>query len=205
MSQIWDPNVLGPFDRCFRCFAREDDSRGFCLGCGRLYASCLPDEPVDGRTCFVHSGQAATRFCSLCARPICDECMAREGFSFTAFAPTPFCRVCIADSENLERAFLARIEGSGVCAKHVGRAAARRCLTCKLPHCDECLYYFDKGWFRQRLGDGPYCLGCFRAARIGRSRKWLSARDVSADGQLCIRRSNNPIETNAERRRGSSA
>ena len=160
----YDPNVVGPFDVCIRCFTPSADERTYCLNCGRNGTFFdLPGQP-SRQMCFVHAQTSASIFCTLCARPICTECKDREGFSFIAVRSTPQCRSCLDDMERIEAGFFLRLSKAGVCAKHAHKPAQAACIECQLPLCNSCQYFRKRGFLFHREV-GPYCLACYRSAK----------------------------------------
>jgi len=176
----WDPTVIGPLDRCLRCWTPVSTDRGYCRTCGKT--TLVFSTPVDaqGQACFRHADRVASRFCCLCSRPICEECKAKETFPMTTVASLWHCRECVAESSGLESEFFATLKRAGSCAKDGDTPAAFSCKTCSLPLCLSCAYFTAKGLFRKRVDDGPFCLACFRMATLLRSRQhWFSGHDVS--------------------------
>jgi hypothetical protein len=181
---VIDPTKIGPFDRCLVCFTPKSDDYTYCMTCGRIGAwRSIIGEPQSGTACTFHPNVSATTFCVICGKPVCAGCVEREGFSLTGGFPTPQCRECLRRSEELEKKYREQLEHDKVCAKHAGEPAALRCIKCRLPHCESCLYFTTTGWRRKKLGIGPLCLGCFRTATSGNER-WISLREAKASGLL---------------------
>src|SRR5262249_40450026 len=161
---VIDPTKIGPFDRCIVCFTPKSDDYTYCMTCGRISQFlAITDEPQSGTACTFHPNVCATTFCVLCGKPICASCLEREGVSLISGQRTPQCRECLRRSEDPEKQYRERLEHEKVCAKHAGEPAALRCIECRLPHCESCLYFTTTGWTRKKLGIGPLCLGCFRS------------------------------------------
>jgi hypothetical protein len=161
----YDERVVGPAGRCLRCFTPRSDSRAYCLRCGKHEGWFeTPDEAPSGR-CAFHPTKRAARYCALCSRPVCADCIEREGRSFLMGVPTTQCKACIADMARIEEEFFAELGRTGKCAKHSEKDAFYRCLGCELPLCASCDYYIRRPplWRRR----GPYCLVCYRMACLG--------------------------------------
>ncbi len=160
----YNHKVVGPFDRCIRCFTPRNDERAFCLSCG--HSGHFFQTPVrqPSEHCFAHPGTIAAEYCVLCTRPVCVDCVEQEGFSLVAVRPTPQCRYCLAEIKRIEAKFFARLDKSGACAKHSNKRAHSKCISCGLPLCDSCDYYCRRGLLLRKKG--PYCLACFRVARL---------------------------------------
>ena len=176
-SRVIDPTQIGPLDRCLRCFVPRSDRYSYCLGCGHLGAFFAITECPWQVCCKYHSNTVAIAYCSCCTEPICEQCQARCGISLMSGLSTPQCFQCLDEMSKLENGFLARLEQASVCAKHPHETAELRCKSCNLLHCDSCLYFMTKGLFGNRIGDGPFCLPCFRfrTAFSGLRHKWMSA------------------------------
>lgn len=161
----YDANVIGPFDRCIRCFTPSSDARAYCMTCGhkgRFFD--LTESPV-GQTCFVHPQAIASVYCTLCKRAVCADCNRHEAFSFIAVRHMPQCSVCINDMKEIEASYFTRLSKSGVCAKHEGRLATSECVVCQLPLCSSCEYFGQKGFLFLKK-TGPYCLACYRTNKV---------------------------------------
>ncbi len=185
--EVIDPNRLGPLGVCFICFHPRTDGLGYCQNCGNQHSFIMVDEDARRFPCVHHPGAIASAFCSACGEPICSACYEGHGTSMLTGEPTHFCFPCIAEMKRLNDAFLARTKAAGHCAKHPKREASLICRSCGIPHCDPCMYYKTAGMFRKRLGDGPYCLPCFRMATptAGSGREhWISAIDARKKGWL---------------------
>ena len=186
-SFVIDPTKIGPVDRCLVCFTPKSDVYTYCMTCGHISGFLsITDKPQSGTSCTFHPNVCATTFCVLCGKPICAGCIEREGYSMVGFFSTPQCRECIRRSEELEKNYRERLERQKVCAKHSDEPAALRCIECRLPHCESCLYFTTTGWTRKRLEIGPLCLGCFRSKTIsGDARqRWISLREAKASELL---------------------
>jgi hypothetical protein len=184
----YDPTTVGPAGRCLVCFTVDSDAVAYCTNCGHIgmvFAVRRGLRP--GQACAYHPAVAAKGICSLCAEAICSSCLEVDGISLVRGSQNLRCVTCIERSGRLEISFRARLEQSRQCAKHADRAAAARCKTCRLPHCPACLYFTRKGWLRKRLGDGPYCLICFRLAAIanfGARERWITLQKAKEMGLL---------------------
>lgn len=179
---IWDPNEIGPFDRCSRCFTEFTDNYAFCSHCGRISTVFQTQCDASEDKCHNHPSRNAIGYCCLCSQPICVECNNEEKqhFSFTAgFRDLFYCHECMDKCKAIEKTFLEKISKSGFCAKHHDHKAAFKCIKCGSPICPYCSYFKNAGWFRRKLGEGPYCLRCFRSATYkgGRSR-WISGKEA---------------------------
>jgi hypothetical protein len=81
--------------------------------------------------------------------------------------------------EETEKKFFHSMKATNRCSKHHNANATDVCKKCGLPHCDRCLYYKDTGLTKPKIGEGPFCLACFRLAIHGENRKyWLSAYEA---------------------------
>jgi hypothetical protein len=105
LSHIIDPNQIGPFDRCLTCFTPNSHNFTFCQTCGHIHGFFNVPYDAYNEYCFVHKNVLAVTYCTLCGRPICKECIEREGFSFIGGRHTPMCRSCIDKSNKLETEF----------------------------------------------------------------------------------------------------
>lgn len=178
-ASSWNPDVAGPLDRCVRCWTSIMQDVAYCPTCGHVSPSfnSLPLE--HGERCFVHNDRAAEWTCCLCQRPICRECCARETNPLTTFGPLWHCRECINAAKMKEAKFFETLGTKKCCAKHRDVAMEFCCKTCGIPLCRSCTYFGAKGIFKRRPGAGPYCLGYFRTATIGRKRnRWFSGHDI---------------------------
>jgi len=176
----WDPNDYGPTDVCLRCFApiSGQDDYAFCTRCGKISTVFDVPEQVQGH-CHYHTVEKAVGHCALCTKPICEECVEYTTKPFLPPASQHHCRHCVQRATSIERQFFERIASARVCAKHEEVSAAYMCKKCGLPLCPPCAYFRKKGLLRPRLGDGPYCLICFRQTFFGSNRKrWLSGTQV---------------------------
>jgi hypothetical protein len=176
----WDPNVVGPVDRCLRCWTPIAQDLAYCATCGHatLVFHSLPLE--DGEPCSVHNDRAAEWTCCLCERPICRECCALETHPFTTVGPLWHCQHCIDAAKAIEAKYFRTLAERNCCSKHTDLPTAFTCKRCGLPLCLSCAYFTAKGLFKKRVNDGPYCLGCFRMATVGRERGvWFSGHDLA--------------------------
>jgi B-box zinc finger len=182
---VIDPTKIGPVNRCLICFAGKSKEVAYCENCGHMGSFFGFDDPPSGAACAFHPNVPAKRFCALCGKPICADCTEREGVSLVSLDPTPQCRACLRRSAELEKAFHERLEREKVCAKHSDESAALRCVECRLPHCERCLYFTTIGWMGKRLGIGPLCLVCFRMKTLSSGREsWISLPEARAKGLL---------------------
>lgn len=183
-----DPNELGPFGICFRCYAPRSDERSYCTRCGHLYGFMVADKILARRRCKLHPESLATNFCSGCAEPMCDTCLNTEhrGVSMASGQSTQFCPDCLRNMADLDKQFREALKISGSCAKHATHPATFTCDGCSLPHCDACGYFTVKEHlFRRSLGVGPLCLPCFRMATTGDDRRrWASLMDKGRINRL---------------------
>ncbi len=176
----WDPNVVGPLDRCTRCWTPLTHDIAYCVTCGHvsLAFNSLPLE--NGERCSFHTNSAAEWTCCLCQRPICKVCCARETNPFTAAGPLWHCHECVEASNKIEADFLKAVVTKNYCIRHREMPQAFSCKRCGTQLCLSCTYFTVKGLIKKRPADGPYCLGCFRLATVGRSRgKWFSGHDIA--------------------------
>ena len=181
---IWDPNEVGPFDRCFKCFTPYNDDFAFCLFCGHVSTAFDTPREVTGATCHKHSGDQAIGFCCLCAEPICDDCKENEHYSIAGgLRDLYYCCSCVRKAEDIKKEFQKKTKEQRLCAKHHDTKASFECIECGFSMCNNCAYFIKKGWFRKKIGDGPYCLSCFRSGTIkgGRSR-WISGKEATEKG-----------------------
>ena len=75
---IWNPEEVGPFDRCIRCFTKVNDDFAFCLNCGQkglVFDNSLESEEIK---CHNHYDKNAIAYCCLCKKPICEKCNVKE-------------------------------------------------------------------------------------------------------------------------------
>jgi len=181
-GSTWDPNVIGPLDRCLRCWTPVREAPAYCQFCGKtagVFNTDAEDSPTN-ESCFYHNGRSATCFCCVCAEPICSECKANKTTPFSLMlAEVWHCRTCVDSAARLEKEYFERIERDGCCSKHVDVIASFHCKKCDLPLCLSCSYFSSVGIFRKRIGDGPFCIGCLRTAFMGSERKkWFSGHDM---------------------------
>src|SRR5207249_3312389 len=93
--------------------------------------------------------------------------------------PVLFCVHCRNKEAEIESSYFYFLKKNKCCAKHRDRKAEYQCKKCLLTLCPVCTYFKLKGLFRKRLGDGPYCLVCFRLTFSGHDRKrWISGYDI---------------------------
>jgi hypothetical protein len=184
-SGVIDPNQVGPFHVCLRCFTPESDELTFCQMCGRIKGFFQTPLEIHGEHCFVHNTVLASTYCVLCGRPICRECNEREGVSFVSGLPTPQCRSCLDKSRKLEADFLDAIKHNQSCTKHRDRSGTFTCVSCSLPHCPQCSYFLTGGLFKPRIKAGPYCLACFRTSHAHQTRRrWMSGARILTAGLM---------------------
>jgi hypothetical protein len=180
-----DPTVAGPFDVCLRCLSPRDDNVAYCRRCGHLDDHIFVNAPAQHHRCANHPSVEASAFCSTCGRPICSSCGEARGYFASVGLPTYLCPSCRDDMQRIAGLFLREAQETGHCVKHRDRPATFICVGCSLPHCDACGYYKLKGFFRNRLGSGPYCLLCFRTATLSSIRKrWVSVLRARRHGWL---------------------
>jgi hypothetical protein len=176
----WNPNVIGPLDRCLRCWMPIAQDLAYCATCGHvsLIFNSLPMEW--GERCCFHSNHAAEWTCCLCRRPICKECCAHETNPFTTFGPLWHCRQCIDDAKAIDARFFKTLAATNCCVKHRDVAMAFKCKKCALPLCSSCTYFTVRGILKRRPINGPFCLACFQMATLGnRWSRWFSGHDVA--------------------------
>lgn len=187
-ERIWNPSEIGPFGHCMKCFEPLGEDFAYCSRCGHV--STVFDTPAEatGIRCQRHTTVNAIAYCCLCADPICERCNSKDsqGFSMAAgFRELYRCVRCVQERKELERQFKEHTEQHGACAKHRDTKAIFDCIRCDLLLCNQCSYFRNKGWIRKRLGDGPYCLACFRSVTLGGGRAgWISGREASERGFL---------------------
>jgi hypothetical protein len=174
-SYAWDPNDYGPDNACLRCFApiSPQDEYAFCTRCGEISTVFDMPEKTKGR-CEYHFDRTAIGYCVLCAKPICSDCVDYTTRPFWPPIPRHHCKRCVQLAKTTEQRFFDHLGASGVCAKHEGVLAAHICKKCGLPLCPPCACFRKRGLLRVHLGDGPYCLVCFRQTFFGHDRRrWL--------------------------------
>ena len=185
-QDTWDPNEVGPFDKCIKCFTPYNNDFAFCSFCGHV--STVFDTPRDatGEKCHKHKRVQAIGFCCLCAEPICDDCKEKEHYSIAGgFRDLYYCRSCVRKAEDIKNEFKNKTKEQRLCAKHHDSKASFECVECGLSICSKCAYFTNKGLFRKKLGDGPYCLACFRSATIKGGRSgWISGKVAIEKGLL---------------------
>ena len=176
----WNPNVVGPLDRCPRCWAPVAQDFAYCYTCGKT-SLVFKSLPVEHRgQCYRDGTHPAEWTCCLCRQPICRQCCARETNPFTGAGPLWHCRQCVDAASAIETTFFALLSATRCCSKHRDIPAAFACKDCKLPLCLSCAYFTSKGILARKVGDGPYCLGCFRTFTVmHRRRRWFSGHDVA--------------------------
>jgi hypothetical protein len=177
--KIYDPSKAGPFGLCYRCFTAYSDEFGFCLVCGYMTHHFADSDEHEGRTCVNHTSTQANACCCLCGKPICVACLEREGYSISAASCLPCCRGCCQLASETERKYRATLAAQNCCSKHMNVKARFACQKCSMPLCEFCAYFKRRGVLRKKLGEGPYCLACFRHMTVdgGRSR-WVSGFDA---------------------------
>jgi len=148
--------------QCSRCKSIYANSQSYCTTCGYFGLFFEVPARMSGEDCFRHIGLPASRFCVLCARPICDECRAREGFSFLSLVPTTQCIECVTTMEALQAAYFSNLRSAGFCPNHPKAPLQHSCISCGLSFCDECLAFTSRGLLRRRPDAGPYCRTCFQ-------------------------------------------
>jgi hypothetical protein len=177
-NEIWDPNEIGPTDRCIKCFTPYNDDYAFCSYCGHISTVFKTPYEISRVKCYKHSDQNAIGYCCLCAEPICDECNSKDDqhFSFTAgFKDLYYCKDCKTKQKEIEHNFNETTIKQGLCSKHHNIKAQFECIKCGLILCSNCAYFTNRGWFRKRIGKGPYCLACFRVETVKGGRVgWIS-------------------------------
>jgi B-box zinc finger len=183
---VIDPTTVSPADRCITCFQPITRTFSYCENCGTTRAFGF-DDLSPGQRCINHPTVAATAICSSCNKPVCDDCTGKRGKDLFGGFDWAECKNCLARIDELQKSFRKRLEEKKVCAKHPNQMASFRCVKCKLPHCEACLY-FTRKLFRTRLAKGPFCLKCFRWETLGRNsgarKTWISAREAIATGLL---------------------
>jgi hypothetical protein len=182
-DSVIDPSKLGPLGVCLVCFTPRSHDVSFCKRCGKLFGFLATDDPHQGASCAYHPASLAFTACTLCGRMICSACLEREGFSLLGGLKTPQCGNCVARMEGLAKSYNEEINHKKVCAKHPHRVTMFRCLNCRLPHCETCLYFTRNRWFRTKVGAGPFCLICFRMKTVGADRKnYISLKELRENG-----------------------
>ncbi len=176
---IWAPNVVGPLDRCIRCFTLHSDDSAFCGWCGKISTVFKTKFDTTNVFCHAHNRRGAVAYCCLCQKPICNDCVEKEHWSFAAGDQLFQCKSCLLKSQELEESFKRNLRTGEFCPKHREVKAVFLCSACGIPSCPYCSYFVDAGWLRKKLGDGPFCLSCFRTATQKRQRKaWISGREA---------------------------
>jgi hypothetical protein len=176
----WNPNVVGPLDRCSRCWTPIGHDLAYCATCGLVSLSfhSLPVE--EGRPCGFHNGRAAEWTCCLCQTPICKSCCDHETNPMSAVAPHWHCRHCVTGAKSAETGFFETLAEKRCCSRHMLLPMAFTCKSCDLPLCLSCSYFTAKGVFKKKPHEGPYCLRCFRMATLGGKRDvWFSGHDIA--------------------------
>jgi hypothetical protein len=181
-GSTWDPNVVGPIDRCLRCWTPIRDAPAYCQTCGKttpLFNTAV-ELPVN-KSCFYHQERAAACFCCACVKPICSECQAYKTTPFSLMlAEVCHCRNCVDSAGLIEKEYFKRLEKDGCCAKHSDILASFQCKKCALPLCLSCSYFSSVGFLRKRIGDGPFCVACFRRSFTDTKHKaWFSGHDLA--------------------------
>lgn len=179
--RIWDPTVVGPTDRCLRCFSPSGAEFIVCKRCGHASGTLAVPLDVTGVSCHQHRDKPAAAYCGWCGRPVCAACIERQGINLIGIGARTYCKECVALQQATEATFFEGLRRSGACAKHADRPATARCTACQLPVCDLCSYFILGGVFRKRVHSGPLCLTCFRL-RIGRERgHWIAGVDLPSE------------------------
>ena len=177
---VVDPTEVGPFDVCLRCFTPHNDHVNYCKGCGQIGPASLYRDPGKINNCINHVSAVTEDFCGLCAEPICKACQAHRTDPFSSPVPIYYCAKCLSDASVIEHDYFERLKVSGVCAKHGDHAARFHCKSCTLVLCPSCAYFHLRGIFMRQVGDGPFCLTCFRQSMFLKSRKrWISGARVT--------------------------
>jgi len=178
--RVYDPDKIGPTDRCLRCWVRHGDRVNYCENCGKIGPAAHYWDFDHTYYCVHHPTVQTREFCGLCAEPVCNDCQERRTEPLSSPAPIPWCFTCVRTSGETEQRFLQKLDTSGVCAKHTNQPSRFVCKSCALPLCPACAYYHVVGIFRRRHGEGPYCLTCFRFSRVTSGRRgWLSGTTLA--------------------------
>lgn len=162
---VWNPDEVGPFGRCLRCFHPYADHVAYCIRCGEVGPLFTVPSEASG-SCYRHRA-GAKAYCSLCGRQVCGDCIDTTRYSFMAGHEIYYCVECVDRIKEVESAFWRKLEETGWCAKHFGVKAVFHCISCKLPLCPQCAYFFIHPTSRHVEND-PYCLACFRSEHIVR-------------------------------------
>lgn len=143
---VIDPTKVGPLGRCSVCLTPENNEVTYCVNCGHIGRFFATSEKVQpGAACAVHPNVPATTFCVICGKPVCYDCVEREGVSLVSALPTPQCRACLRRSAEFETAYRERLEQEKVCAKHPDQDAELRCIECQLPHLRKLSLFHHRG------------------------------------------------------------
>jgi hypothetical protein len=178
LTSSWDPNEIGPFDRCLRCFTPYNNDFAFCLKCGKI--GTVFDVPIipEKGFCMRHK-KPFIGYCCLCGHAICAECGHKSFHSLLyPFRKFFYCNKCLEKSKKIEEAFFKELEKKMVCAKHSETKAEFRCIECGLLLCRHCAYFSRTGLIIKRVDKGPYCLTCFRT-KVQNKKSWISGEAVT--------------------------
>jgi len=176
----WNPTVIGPFDRCLRCWTPFREDLGYCAMCGKASLVFTSYPQNRGQRCSNHPETSAQWTCCLCRKPICEECCDHVIRPITSIGQLWHCRKCVNETKAIEAGFFETLRDKNCCAKHRDVVAAFTCKKCGIQLCLSCTYFTVKGIFKKRPDDGSFCLMCFRMAAIGHNRnKWFSGHDVA--------------------------
>src|SRR5262249_11927550 len=179
-GSLWNPQIVGPLDRCLRCWTPFGDDVAYCTRCGKITSVFKSLSLNRGERCSVHQNSTAERTCCLCGRPICKDCCDHVITPIFMIGEQWYCCLCVKEAKTIEKRFFDALSRSNCCAKHEEIISSFTCKICGLPLCLSCTYFTAAGIFKKRPADGPYCLTCFRSVTSGRNRNiWFSGHDVT--------------------------
>jgi len=180
---VWNPEKVGPADKCLVCFTPNPTDQSFCSKCGKEIFHFDDKLENESDNCFYHSSSQAIANCSGCLKPICESCLAEKYVRFSFIYGSynqVYCKHCIEKIESIKQDFNNHMN-NGFCSKHHNQRSTFRCKECNITLCDYCSYFHYKGILRKKIDDGPFCLVCYRIAFMYNNRKnWISGAAINS-------------------------
>jgi len=76
--RVYDPDKVGPADRCLRCWLPHGDRVNYCENCGKIGPAAHYWDFDHTYHCVNHPKVQTREFCGLCAEPGCNNCQERR-------------------------------------------------------------------------------------------------------------------------------